>query len=91
MCSVRCKELIVEDAFHFHLFSVLLIVKIVVLLWRIIEIVVFSRGLTFYHTLQFVTLLYELFIEFLELISLSNQILQLLGHGVNIVLFLLAH
>lgn len=87
--SVRCKKLIIENAFHFHLLSILLVVEILVLLRRIIEIVVICRCLTLDHSLKLVTLLHQLLVQLFELVPLSHRVFQLLGHRVNIIFTLL--
>lgn len=89
--SVRCQHLIVKNPFHFHLLSVGLVTQIVVLLRRVVEVVVIRRRLLFYHRLHLVHLLHQLFIEFFELIPLSDEVLHLLCHRVDVVLLLLDH
>lgn len=91
MGAVCCQKLIVENAFHFHLFCISLVVKFVVLLGRVVEIIVISRGFTLNHGLQLITFLHQLLVEFLQLVSFSDQVFHLLSHGVNVVLLLVAH
>ena len=91
MSSICCQKLIIEDAFHFHLLSILLIVKIVILLRWIVEIVVICGSLTLNHGLQFVTFLDKLLIKLLQLVPFTDQILHLLGHRMYIILFLVTN
>ena len=40
MCSVRCDELIIENAFHFHLLCILLVIQVFLLFRRVVKVIV---------------------------------------------------
>ena len=60
--SVRCKELIIENAFHFHLLRVLLVVQVFILLGRVIKVVIICGSFTLEHGLEFIALLHQLLV-----------------------------
>ena len=89
MCSVRCEELVIKYAFHFHLLCVRLIVEILLLFRRIVEVIVISRGFFLNHCLQLIYLLHQFFVQLFQLIPFSNRVFELLRHRVKIIFALL--
>lgn len=61
------------------------------MLWRVVEVVVVGRCFALNHCLEFVDLLHQLLIEFFQLITLTNAILQLQRQREDVILLLSHH